>query len=285
MARSTLVAKNTPQTAVQTTNSGMPGVPATGVAQVYDAVNSEKVLKAAGIPKITLDIPENATLDQMIQSLGITIGGYRQLGMVMDQIKPIIGRQLIYVKDTELWQTGVDKATGLKFRNFTEFLEAVIVRDFGYGRSTAFESMKLATKHNTLTADEYTRYGASKLQRVAQIMTRQKLTSASPEYRPLLESARVKTVAQLDEEIRTTNGTIRLNEDGVAEVSVTIRMTKPVKDRWAALCETAKLTSSEMFMELLSSYEEAHVKPVAPAARTPRAPRRATPATSTPTAA
>lgn len=196
------------------------------------------LMKAAlGFTEISLDIPENATLNDVEKTLQLAINGYKRLSEASERLKPIIGRILITIQSRNLFKP--------EYKNFTAFLMDRVVMGMGLGRSTAFDSLRIARAFPTLTQEEYLRYGASRLLLAAKITDEQQ-----PDYREVLKSTSVLSVEDLKNQIKESHG----NESTTFVVS--IRVSKETKAEWNLLLESVETSPGDLFTDMVKMIKD-----------------------------
>jgi hypothetical protein len=209
-----------------------------------------------GGAQINLDIPADATLTQVEETLQIVVTGYGQLVAAAERLKPIIGRILVVVDTRRLWVT---THTG-----FTEYLNSLSAR-FGLARQTAFEALRIARKFPDLTQAEYAKYGASRLLLAAGITD-----STDPEHRNILDQLSKMTVQEGRDKLKAARNKLKqgalLNGEAPPEVvTVTIKTIASVRDRWQQALAATDLGASELFSQMVETWFASEVEETEPA--------------------
>lgn len=197
------------------------------------------LMKAAlGFTDISVEIPENATLHEVENTLQLAITGYRRLSEASERLKPIIGRILLTVQERNLFKPD--------YKNFTQFIMDRVVVGMGLGRSHAFDSLRIARAFPTMSTEEYSRYGASRLLLAA------KLTDESKEgYKDILKDLSKVTV----EEGRAKVKELTPNSKA-SSYTISIRVTPEVKGEWVELMDSVDITPGELFAQMIKSVRE-----------------------------
>ncbi len=192
------------------------------------------LMKAAlGFTDVTVEIPENATLAEVENTLQLAITGYRRLSEASERLKPIIGRILLTVQQRNLFKPD--------YKNFTQFLMDRVVVGMGLGRSHAFDSLRIARAFPNMSTEEYSRYGASRLLLAA------KLTDETKEgYKDVLKDLSKVTVeegrAKVKEMTPSTTAT---------SYTISIRVSPEVKAEWIELMDSVEITPGELLAQMI----------------------------------
>lgn len=190
---------------------------------------------------ISVTIPEGATLKEVEHTLEIAIKGSNTLDAIRNRLLPVIGRVLLEVEKRKLWKP--------EYKNFTEFVERRIVTDMGFGRTNAFNVLKIARTYPSLSEDEYQRIG------VAKLVEASKLTDESdPEYREVLDTASKQTVEEFKQTVKT-----RLLEahplNAERPFLIGLRVTADVMTAWQGIRNAEPdRKSDEIFSSMIDLY-------------------------------
>lgn len=226
--------------------------PATGLVQTPDKQTEplapEAMLKAAmGFRDVTVDIPANATLGDVEKTLALAISGYQRLVEASERLKPIIGRILLTVQERKLYRPD--------YKNITEFIMLKVVGQMGFGRSNAFESLKIARAFPHLTAIDYQRYGASRL-----LLASRVTDETDPEFRTLLDKSTQTTVDAFESEVKQIHGE-QVKTNKPPSTTLTMRVLPEVKEQWNAMIEASGLTPNDLMqacMDAMRALPQAH---------------------------
>lgn len=207
--------------------------------------------------RVTVDIPPNATLEQVEGSLQQVINGHQRAASFQDQVRPIIGRIILEVRERKLF-----KETHV---NFTQWLMAVVVGRMGFSRPLAYYCLSVANSFPHLTEDDSKKYGAVLLREAARITSED-----DKDYRAVLDrlakmssSEVIAYVKEVQQAATPTNG-----ETPVETKVISIRVKEECFTRWHALREQdPNRTAEELLMDMMDFY----------AMRQELVPRRATP--------
>lgn len=222
--------------------------------------NPEDLLRLALGSELTLNIPEDAKMADVEQTLQVAITGYKRLSEASERLKPLIGRILYTVQSRRLYRPD--------YRNLTDYIERKVVVDMGLSRTNAFEALRIAKAFPSMTMEDYQKYGASRLLLASSITD-----EADPQAKQLLDDSTRQTVDEFQSHIRD------LKSESVEPAKtfvLSIRLPLDWKPRWEDLIATVDLTPVELFLELMNSYIQTHP---ASKASTP-APASATPASA-----
>lgn len=125
---------------------------------IAKSITSADILRQVLGPdaKVSVNIPTDATLEQVMPTLSALCGGMAQLDAGRERLKPVIGRILLTIQTRKLYKQ--------KYPHFAQFLEKEILNGgIKLGRSTAFEALRIARAFPSLTTEEYGKYGATRL--------------------------------------------------------------------------------------------------------------------------
>lgn len=235
------------RTAVRTTNPSLSNELAPLDANVL-------MREALGDTEVTVDIPETATIKDVEATLRLAINAYQQLASASERIKPIIGRILLTVQDRKLYRPA--------FKTFTGFLTQRIVADMGFGRSNAFEALRIARAFPTMTQEDYLNYGATRLLLAAKVTD-----ESDPQHREILDNATQMTTDNFRTQVYTMKKTeAGQGANGVGEEITTIlaiRVLPSIKLRWAETLRATNLSANDLFVQFLNEWLKNHGEPVA----------------------
>lgn len=187
-------------------------------------------MKAAlGFTEVSVNIPENATLAEVENTLQLAITGYRRLTEASERLKPIIGRILLTVQARNLFKPD--------YKNFTQFLMDRVVVGMGLGRSHAFDSLRIARAFPNMSTEDYSRFGASRLLLAA------KITDETKEnYKDVLKELSKATVEEGRAKVKElTPGST------ASSYTVSIRVSPEVKADWTELMDAVEISPGELF--------------------------------------
>lgn len=213
-----------------------------------DATAIKHVMVAAiGRRDITLDIPTDATLEQVERDLSHVITGYETLGAASERLKPLIGRMLLEIQNRELFKP--------HFEFFTDFIDERVCKQMGFKRSTAFEALKIARKFPSLTAEEYEKRGASRLLLAA----KHGLDESMPETKKTLDRWQKMTVDEVEREIKE-EATSASDRAGEGEMIVLgLRVPVETSKLWKSLVTAVQnLTTPDLFLACVQEYIARH---------------------------
>lgn len=200
----------------------------------------ETILKAAlGFKEITVDIPMNATLLQVEDTLALAITGYNKLRDASERLKPVIGRILLTVQDRKLFRP--------VYKNFTDYVMRKVVADMGFGRSNAFDSLKIARAFPHLTMEQYQNYGATRLLLAARVTN-----ETDPEHMAFLDKSTQQTVDVMEQEVK---GIAADQRSSTREPSTTITMrVKPeTREEWDSLVSASGLAPNDLLIACMAA--------------------------------
>lgn len=190
-----------------------------------------------GFQEISLNIPEDAKLVDILQTLSLAVQGYKRLSEASEQLKPIIGRILLTVQTRKLFKP--------EYKNFTAFVMEKVCGDMGLGRSNAFDSLRIARAFPTMSVDDYKKFGASRL-----LLASQVTSEDEPDYKDVLINASRQTVDEFALALKTA----KANTQRTVTTTVSIRVAPEVKGEWQALLEASDNTPGELFGAMLEAY-------------------------------
>lgn len=196
------------------------------------------LMKASlGFQEISLDIPQDAKLVDIEQTLSLAISGYKRLSEASERLKPIIGRILLTVQERKLFRP--------EFKNFTAYVTSKVCGDMGLGRSNAFDALRIARAFPSMTAEDYQKYGATRL-----LLATQLTSEAEPNCKEILTSATRQTV---DEFAAVVKANKQANSARVTS-TVSVRVSPEVKTAWQEMLEGSELTPGELLAEMITVY-------------------------------
>lgn len=216
----------------------------------------EAAMGGAKVPEMSLHIPEDATLPQVEETLTVCIGGYKSLTEAAEKLKPFIGRLLLVIKTRTLFKPG--------FKDFTDYVDQVIVRKMGMSSTNAFEALRIARAFPNMDATAFARYGASRL-----LLATQATKEADPNHKAILEESLRMTVAEFKQNIlaakaqATGDAGAAVDTSVPMHVSVSIKCTPDLRDRWQALLNATGLSAEDLFSRLLALGEANPTTPLA----------------------
>lgn len=205
---------------------------------------------------IRVDIPVEASLEQVQETLALAVTGYRRLSEASEKLKPIIGRILLTVEERRLFAP--------RYKNFTAFVRDFVMGELGFSRSSAFDSLKIARAFPSFTTEEYQRYGASRLLAAARVTNEQ-----APEYRTVLDESTRITVDAFLKHVKAMKPQRALTS---RTVILAVRVPPELWQRWKELLEATQLAPPDLFGALLEGYKP---KPAAKGRRPPAQPQQA----------
>lgn len=200
------------------------------------------VVKAAlGFQDITLDIPSTATLIEVQKTLGIAVEGYKRLENGLERVKPLIGRILLHIQTAKLFRP--------TFKNFSEWLDTVVVGEMGFGRSTAFDALRIARAFPTMSTDDYQNYGATRL-----LIAARYTDETREDFRAVLDESTQMTTDQFADSIqhRLTEG-----KPPAQTVVLSLRVSPDNKQRWDVRLEASQLSTDDFVTAVLYAYDNA----------------------------
>lgn len=192
-------------------------------------------------PRIEVNIPETATLEQVEESMQLALKGYRLLSDALERIKPVIGRHLLHVATHRLYKP--------KYGGITEYITERMERDLGFSRNNSFEALRIAKGTPTMTMESYQRYGATRL-----LSAISHADEKDPEFQPLLEKSLTMTAMEFREYVKT----LKTSKDEAKTFAVTARLPVEWQSTWDKLLSELGLTAGEVLQELITSYIEIH---------------------------
>lgn len=227
---------------------------------------TELVKLVAGTELISVDIPTNATLHEVEATLVLAVDGFRRLNEAAERIKPIIGRILLTISSRRLWRTAEKP-----YKNFTEYVEDVVVDKMSLGRTFTFQALRIARAFPGLTAEDYQRYGASRLLIAASVTDEN-----DPKYKEILDQSLAVPVATFERTVNEAKSASKEAATASEETQVlSLRLSKDVKKQWDDLLHSSEMSGPELFTEMLAMYLETEGmegETEAPASETPRKP-------------
>lgn len=191
-----------------------------------------------GFQEISLNIPEDAKLVDILQTLSVAIQGYKRLSEASEQLKPIIGRILLTVQTRKLFKPD--------YKNFTAFVMDKVCGEMGLGRSNAFDSLRIARAFPTMSVEDYKKYGASRLLLAAQITSED-----DPGHKEVLINASRQTVDEFAGVVKTG----KANTQRAVTSTISVRVSPEIKTEWQAVLSSSDSTPGELFGAMLEVYQ------------------------------
>lgn len=203
---------------------------------------TKELMRAAlGFKEISLDIPDTATLEQMKETLGVAVEGYKRLQGGMERIKPLIGRILLAIQQSKKFRP--------TYTNFTEFLDKVVVEEMGFGRSTAFDALRIARAFPGLTSEQYQNYGATRLLYAARVTSQDE-----PDHMALLDHSTQVSTDAFKEEIDTQLSAGRATP---TTVTTSMRLEPETKNLWDQLLASTELSPNDLLIACMHAFKNA----------------------------
>ncbi len=195
-----------------------------------------------GEAEIDVNIPEDATLAQIEVTLSRTIDGYTRLEAARERLAPVIGRILLTVAQRKLWRPA--------WKNFTAYVKGVVEARMGFGRSKAFDALAIARAFPSLTAEQYGRYGATRLRLAAKITDEQE-----PAWQEVLDEALKVPVLTFGATVKQLHGTPTKET-----LILSLRLPKAVKGDWDAALLNSELSGPELLAAMVAMWTVAQVQ-------------------------
>lgn len=214
--------------------------PGTAPVPVQEQYEPEQIMKAAiGFADITVEIPEAASLADVEKTLLLAIAGYNRLRDASERLKPVIGRILLTVQDRKLFRP--------TYKNFTEFVMAKVVNEMGFGRSNAFDSLKIAKAFPHFTSDDYQKYGATRL-----LLASRVTDETDPQHKELLDKATQVTTEAFEVQVKAIHGE---QAKGVRTptTTLTMRVGPDVKEEWNAMLEASGMQPNDLLVACMAA--------------------------------
>lgn len=189
-----------------------------------------------------MDIPTDATLGQVEETLGLAIKGYQRLYNGIETIKPLIGRILLTIEERKLFRP--------TYKNMTEFLAKVVEEQMKFSRTSATDALRIAKKFPSLTADEYKNYGATRLLYAAQVTS-----EAKEDYRTLLDESTRMTAEEFKSLVDSQAAQRRLEKPGVKTVILTMRVPPETKLAFEQLLESTGQTAGDLLTVMVHGFK------------------------------
>jgi hypothetical protein len=165
----------------------------TGLALVQKPFtpNEQKLLKGFGGPGAVIDVlvPDDIDPKDFSFALSVTCRAYRKAEMQGHALFPILGRLLLVVKKNP----EIIKDSG--FGGFDAFLEGRVMGEFGVGRSTCYEAIKVASRFSHLTIEEHQQIGRVKFALLCANIPEG--DSKKPYAKRLIEKAKTEPLSEL----------------------------------------------------------------------------------------
>ena len=207
--------------------------------------DSTELVKAVIGGDISLAIPPEATLNEVEGTLAVVIDGFKRLSDATEKLKPVIGRILLTISVRKLWRKA-DKS----YKNFTEYLEDVVVERMGFGRTSAFQALRIARAFPSLTVEDYQRFGATRLLLAASVTDEQ-----DPKHREFLETSLTVPVSQFEASISEVRE--QASAKSSSDVSVlSMRIPNAVKAQWDEALRASEMTGPQLFAAMLAVWIE-----------------------------
>lgn len=140
-------------------------IPARAQSQTHGPISTKHLSEILG-PRITMKIPDNATLAQVEETLSYAVEGIHQARQVQDMIMPIIGHLMLEVKSRKLFAP--------TYKNFNQWKVEVLNGKMGLGLSTANYCLSAVSSFPSLSEEQYKRFGATRLREAARITSEAK---------------------------------------------------------------------------------------------------------------
>jgi hypothetical protein len=201
---------------------------------------------AVGLPEITIDIPTTATAAEVNANLQLVISGYLKLAAAQERMKPLIGRILRHIKDHKLWKG--------QAKNWSKFILDVVEDRMGFSRSNAYEALSIAYAFPRMSAEEYARYGASRLQLVATVKSSGDQAHMDTLRSELLQESLTKSVQQFKDDLRARR-VVNVSPTGEVLVPLSVRVPKATKDAWDALVASTVVEPADIIARMIASYK------------------------------
>lgn len=202
----------------------------------------QAVMKAAlGFQEISVDIPTNATLSQVEETLSVAIEGYKRLANGIERIKPLIGRILFTIEQRKLFRP--------TYKNMTEFLSTVVEGQMKFSHTSATDALRIAKKFPTLTADQYQNYGATRLLYAAQVTS-----EAEEGYKELLDESTRMTTEEFKTVVDSQKQQKALDKPGVKTVVLTMRVLPEVKMQFDTLLASLDVPAGDLLTMLMHQF-------------------------------
>lgn len=204
------------------------------------------ISQVTGGVEISVNIPPNAKLVDVLHTLDTAINGYKTLQDASERMKPVIGRIIYEIQLRKLYAPD--------YRNITDFIQKRVVDDMGMGRSTAFDALRIAKKFPSMSTADYARYGATRLLLAAKLTDETK-----PDHVTVLAHSLEVGVTEFAEEVKDQTTP---ESDGL--VALTLRVNKSTKTAWLKLVEsTPKLKPTRLLKLCMEAYNEHPTESVA----------------------
>lgn len=187
---------------------------------------------------ISVNIPEGATLPDILNTLNKVVQGIRTLTDASERLRPVVGRIILEIQKRKLYKPD--------YRNITEFIEKKVVAEMGMGRSTAFESLRIAKAFPSMAMAEMSRYGASKLALCAKVTD-----ETEPNHLEVLHASLGKTVEQIKADQKEA---AEAAGGATATVSITLHLSQTAKNRWVKLLKDTELEPAKLFIKMIEAY-------------------------------
>lgn len=195
---------------------------------------------ALGDAELTLAVPTDATLPQVEETLKLAIAGHRLLTDAAEKIKPLIGRMLLIIQERTLYKPA--------FKNFTDYVEQRVVKEMQMSRSSAFDALKIARAFPSMSAKEYTNYGATRLL-LASKVTNEKAAN----HKEILDKAVHMSVSDFENQIKLAHVANTPNNATTSEapVTISIKASPECRDRWQALLNASGLLAADLLNRMM----------------------------------
>lgn len=203
------------------------------------------VSQVTGGVEISVNIPKDAKLPDVLHTLDTAIRGYQTLIGAAERLKPVIGRIIYEIQLKALYKPD--------YRNITDFIQKRVVDEMGLGRSTAFDALRVAKQFPTMTTEDYSRFGASRLLLAAKLDETDLGTMGYPDHISVLHHSLEIGVAEFAEEVKQT---LASESDGLS--ALTLRVNKSTKTAWLKLVESTNMKPSRLLKLCMESYHTTH---------------------------
>lgn len=206
-------------------------------------------------PSVSLkfNLPANVSDQSILNALDRTCAQYVANTQFGERLKFMIGRILILARHRQIWK---NKNLGT-WLNFDGFIQSVITERYGIGRTTAFESMKVAELLPDIPPDQAERIGSTNLVKVAKTIDYIPMERRPQLKDRLLANAEIMSLAQFDEFIKTDSELTeyqvkrppRVETPKPTSRTVSIQVSEETYEQWNDLLNGRNPT--EVFMELI----------------------------------
>lgn len=208
-------------------------------ASIQDADASTLIHLVAGAREISVNFPQDALMKDVDDALKIVVDEYKLFHGATEQLEPIIGRILLTIKERKLWKE--------HYRNFTDYMHRRVVGELKFGRSHAWDALKIASAFPSIKQEQFAKYGATNLLRASAVTD-----ESDPRCKKILARAARETTDQFRETVAEFAQKITKRSRQRPHV-IAVRVDKTTFQHWKAIIKSQD--QAVVFQAMISAYE------------------------------